>query len=71
MKVKAHELRLMGQEELEEKIKELREELFNLRFQLATGQLKNVNRIKAVKTDIARATTILSELRKQSAKEVI
>lgn len=65
--MKAHELRLMSQEELEEKLKELREELFNLRFQLATGQLKNVRRIKAVKTDIARAETILNEMKKRSA----
>jgi large subunit ribosomal protein L29 len=57
----------MSQEELEEKLKELREELFNLRFQLATGQLKNVRRIKAVKTDIARAETILNEMKKRSA----
>ncbi len=65
--MKAEELRVMSDEELEEKLKELREELFNLRFQLATGQLKNVKRIKEVKKDIARVHTILNERKRKSA----
>jgi large subunit ribosomal protein L29 len=64
--MKAEELRVLSPEELEEKLKEFREELFNLRFQLATGQLKNVKRIKEVKKDIARVYTILNE-KKRSA----
>ena len=45
--------------ELNDKLKELKSELFNLRFQLATGQLQNTMQITAVKRDIARAKTIL------------
>ncbi|MEX0756358.1 MAG: 50S ribosomal protein L29 [Acidimicrobiia bacterium] len=48
--------------ELEEKLDEAKEELFNLRFQLATNQLDNTARIKAVKKEIAR---ILTEMRNQ------
>jgi large subunit ribosomal protein L29 len=59
MKVK--DLRLLSEGELFEKEKELNEELFNLRFQHATGQLENVMRIPHVKRDIARVKTILKE----------
>lgn len=59
MKVK--ELRLLSEGELLEKERELREELFNLRFQHATGQLENTMRIPQVKRDIARIKTILRE----------
>ena len=45
-------IRELTSQELETKIKELKEELFNLRFQLATGQLENTARIKMVKKDI-------------------
>jgi len=45
--------------ELENRLKELKEELFNLRFQQSVGQLKNVARIKEVKKDIARVLTIM------------
>jgi large subunit ribosomal protein L29 len=44
---------------LEEKIQDLKEELFNLRFQLATGQLENPMRIREVRRSIARAKTIV------------
>ena len=47
--------------ELNDKLKELKSELFNLRFQSATGQLENTARLKAVKHDIARMYTILRE----------
>lgn len=57
----AKELRDMTDAELHVKVKDLKEELFNLRFQLATGQLDNPMRIKGVKKDIARAKTILRE----------
>ncbi|OGQ13467.1 MAG: 50S ribosomal protein L29 [Deltaproteobacteria bacterium RBG_19FT_COMBO_46_12] len=59
MKVK--ELRQQSEGELLEKEKELGEELFNLRFQHATGQLENVMRIPQVKRDMARVKTILKE----------
>ena len=57
--MKAAELREMSNAELTKKLAELKEELFNLRFQLATGQLQNTMQITAVKRDIARAKTIL------------
>lgn len=59
--MKAKELRLLSEGELLEKERELREELFNLRFQHATGQLENTMRIPKVKRDIARVKTILRE----------
>ena len=57
--MKANEFTAMSLEQLEEKVKELKSDLFNLRFQLATGQLQNTMQISAVKRDIARAKTIL------------
>jgi large subunit ribosomal protein L29 len=59
MKVK--DLRQLSEGELSIKGKELDEELFNLRFQHATGQLENVMRIPQVKRDIARVKTVLRE----------
>ena len=56
--MKAAELRDLSDEELREKLRELQEELFNLRFQLATGQIENVSRIRAVRRDIARLKTV-------------
>ena len=57
--MKANELTAMTKEQLEEKVKELKGQLFSLRFQLATGQLQNTMQITAVKRDIARAKTVL------------
>ena len=57
--MKASEIREMSVEELNEKLTGLKEELFNLRFQLAVNQLENTARIKAVKKDIARIKTSL------------
>ncbi|PSK70595.1 50S ribosomal protein L29, partial [Streptomyces sp. CS149] len=51
---KASELRELGDEELLNKLREAKEELFNLRFQAATGQLENHGRLKSVRKDIAR-----------------
>lgn len=59
MKVK--DIRNMTTAEVEQKINALKEELFNLRFQLATGQLENTARIKEVRLGIARAKTVLRE----------
>mgnify|MGYP000324484123 FL=1 len=60
-RMKADALREMTVEELASKILELKEELFNLRFQLATGQLENPVRLRHVRRDIARCKTILNE----------
>jgi large subunit ribosomal protein L29 len=59
--MKANELRNLTTAEIEQNINSLKEELFNLRFQLATGQLENTARIKQVRKDIARAKTILRQ----------
>ena len=59
--MKAAELREMTAVELTKKLSELKEELFNLRFQHAINQLDNPGRIEAVKKDIARVMTILAE----------
>ncbi len=55
------ELRDLGDEELIERLESLKEELFNLRFQLATGQLDNPMRIRQVRHDVARILTVLRE----------
>ena len=55
------DLRANNPQDLVAKLGELKAELFNLRFQLATGQLENTARIKMVKKDIARVKTILAE----------
>ena len=62
--MKASELRNLSAEELTAKLKELKAELFNLRFQHAINQLDNPTRIKAVKKDIARVLTTLRAIDK-------
>ena len=59
--MKANELTAMTTEQLEEKVKELKSQLFSLRFQLATGQLQNTMQISQLKRDIARCKTILRQ----------
>ncbi|MBE6777420.1 MAG: 50S ribosomal protein L29 [Ruminococcaceae bacterium] len=59
--MKAKELRENNLPELQDKLTKLKEELFNLRFQLAINQLENPMRITAVKKDIARIKTIIRE----------
>uniref|UniRef100_A0A7V5XGT8 Large ribosomal subunit protein uL29 n=1 Tax=Thermodesulfobacterium geofontis TaxID=1295609 RepID=A0A7V5XGT8_9BACT len=59
--MKAHELRELSIPELKEKLSQLREELFNLRFQKTIHKLENPMRIRQVKRDIARILTILRE----------
>ena len=59
--MKASELREMTSAELESKLQSLKEELFNLRFQLTVNQLDNPMRIKAVKKDIARVQTVIRQ----------
>jgi large subunit ribosomal protein L29 len=59
--VTAAELRNLGRDELMSKLGEAKEELFNLRFQAATGQLESHGRLRAVRKDIARIYTVLTE----------
>ena len=59
--MKATELKELTTEQLNTKLGELKEELFNLRFQLAVNQLDNPHKITAVKHDIARVMTVLRE----------
>jgi large subunit ribosomal protein L29 len=59
--MKASEFRNLTSAEIEQKIAGFKEELFNLRFQLATGQLDNPTRIRDVRKEIARAKTVLRE----------
>ena len=68
MKVK--ELMDFSTEELETKVLEFKEELFNLRFQAVTRQLENPKRISNVKKDIARAMTIIAERRMEELASV-
>ena len=63
--MKAKTLRDMTAAELNTKVDELKEELFNLRFQLATGQLENPMRLKEVRKDIARTKTVIREMELQ------
>jgi large subunit ribosomal protein L29 len=57
----AGELRELTGEELTDKLREFKEELFNLRFQMATGQLDNNRRLRTVRREIARIYTVLNE----------
>ena len=61
--MKANELRKLTTEELEKKIKESKEELFNLRMQKATGSLEKPSRIHELRKEVARINTILNERR--------
>ena len=57
----ASELRGLGDDELQTRLRESKEELFNLRFQVATGQLDNNRRLQQVRRDIARVYTVMRE----------
>ena len=59
--MKASQWRDMSVEEIEQKVRELSEELFNLRFQLSMGVAKNPSRVGQAKRDLARAKTVLRE----------
>jgi len=59
--MEVREIRAMATEEIQHKLDETHEELFNLRFQWSTRQLKDTNRLTQVKRDIARLKTILRE----------
>ena len=59
--MKINEVRELSMAELEEKLAEMKQELFNLRFQHVTGQLENPVRMREVRRDIARVKTIIRE----------
>jgi large subunit ribosomal protein L29 len=59
--INADELRVLADEELDTRLREAKEELFNLRFQVATGQLDNNRRLHTVRRDIARLYTVMRE----------
>jgi len=59
--MKAKDLREMTKEELSKKKKDIKEELFNLRFQHSTGQLENTSRLKLLKKDVAKIETIVRQ----------
>lgn len=65
--MKASEVRDLSSDELVAKVATLKEELFNLRFQLATNNLKNPARIREVRRDIARVKTVIRERQKAQA----
>ncbi len=67
--MKASELRDLSAEELDEKEKELKQELFNLRFQKATGQLGNTALIGRTKKDLARTRTVRREIEISGQKD--
>lgn len=66
--MKAKELKELTNEELLKKMKDFKEELFNLRFQHSTGQLDNTGRLRFLKLDIARIETVLSARRIQEKR---
>lgn len=70
--MKARELRDYSNDELAQRLKEAKEELFNLRFQVATGQLDNTSKIVETKRDIARIFTVIreQELEEQTGEEI-
>lgn len=66
--MKAEEVRDLTDQELDRKLGDLKEELFNLRFQMATGQLDNPMRMKLIRKDIARVKTVMRERELQSGR---
>jgi large subunit ribosomal protein L29 len=69
--MKASEIRELSREEMQRKVDDLREELFNLNFQHETGQLENPQKLKQTKRDVARIKTIMREvaLKQETEKE--
>ena len=67
--MKAGDLRARTEDELTERVETLGKEIFNLRFQRASGQLENTARVRQVRRDIARIKTILGERRRQAAAQ--
>jgi len=65
--MKMQEIKDLSAAEREEKLSDLQEEFFNLKFQLATGKIENPGRLKHMRRDIARIKTLLSQEKAQSA----
>jgi large subunit ribosomal protein L29 len=71
--MKAQEIRELSEKERQDKVADLGQEIFNLRFQLATGKIENPSRLKSLRRDIARIKTIQGEAKIASpelAKEI-
>ena len=71
--MKAQEIRDLSEKERQEKVTDLGQEIFNLRFQLATGKIENPSRLKSLRRDVAKIKTIQREAKDDSpqpAKEV-
>jgi large subunit ribosomal protein L29 len=67
--MKASDLRTRTADELQEEVETLAKEIFNLRFQRASGQLENTARVRQVRRDIARIKTILGERRRPALSQ--
>ena len=61
--MKPNELRKLSAEELVKKQGDLTQELFNLKFQLHTGRLENTSKLKSIRKDIARVSTLITEIK--------
>lgn len=68
--MKSSEIREMGLEEMQRKRNDLKEEMFNLRFQHGVGQLENTAKLKQIKRDIARIETLFREQQRADKTEV-
>ena len=67
--MKASEIRDLSDKEKTEKVADLQQEYFNLRFQLATGKIENPSRLRLIRRDIARIKTIQSQIKGESDAE--
>ena len=67
--MKAQEIRELAEKERQEKVTDLSQEIFNLRFQLATGKIENPSRLKGLRRDIARIKTIQREVGEGAPKK--
>ena len=66
--LKAEEIRSLSEKEREEKIADIKQEMFNLKFQLATGKIENPSRLRQLRRDIARLKTVQVESRASGEK---
>ncbi len=69
LSMKASEIRDLSDKEKEEKVADLQQEYFNLRFQLATGKIENPSRLRLIRRDIARIKTIQNEIQAGGASD--
>ena len=69
--MKAQEIRDLAEKERQEKVSDLSQEIFNLRFQLATGKIENPSRLKGLRRDIARIKTIQREVGEGAPKKTV